>query len=280
MPALFNIKKDLNKLNMINNLRFELNFKDVDQLEKKLNFCKSKGINNINIPCKGLIKKQFYNSSIEYIKKNYKNFNVVYHYSLYYQYSKNKENSYLEFLNFYKNFNSYKNSEILLLSGSIKKKNYDVISVLNDLKEEKDIQNQIGIAYNPYLNKYFNSPFERERVEQKLSSGLIKSIWIQYGTDIKVLEREMNFLHKEDKNKKLKFYGSLLIPSKQFIARFKLRPWKGVHIADQYLYSLDKFYSYTKELFSFYIDNNIMPVIETDFYSSDKLELIYRLFNS
>ncbi len=264
---------------MINNLRFELNFKDLDQLEDKLNFCKLKRICNINIPCKGVIKKQFYNSSIEYIRKKYKNFNVVYHYSLYHQYSLNKENSYSEFLNFYKKFNSYNNSEILLVSGSIKKKNYDVISVLNDLKNEKDLQNQIGIAYNPYLNKYFNFPLERERYEKKLSSGLIKSIWIQFGTDIKVIEREVNFLKNNDKKKKLKFYGSLLIPSRQFIARFKLRPWKGVYIADQYLYSLDKFYSYTKELISFYVDNNIMPVIETDFCSSDKLELIYQLFN-
>ncbi len=265
---------------MINNLRFELYFKDINQLEKTLNFCKLKRINNINIPCKGLIKKQFYNSSIDYIKKNYKDFNIVYHYCLYNQYSKNKENSYLEFLNFYKNCNSYRNSEILLVSGSIKKKNYDVINLLNYLKTEKDLLNQFGIAYNPYLNKYFNFSLERERYEKKISSGLIKSIWIQYGTDIKELEREVNFLQNNDKNKKLNFYGSLLIPSKQFIARFKFRPWKGVHIADQYLYSLDNFYSYTKKLISFYIDNNIIPVIETDFSSSAKLEVINDLFNS
>ena len=265
---------------MIKNLRFELSFKDVSQLEEKLNFCKLKRINNINIPCKGLIKKQFYNSSIEYIKNNHKDFNVVFHYSLYYQYSKNKQNSYLEFLNFYKNCLSYKNSEILLVSGSIKKNNHDVISVLNDLKHEKDFHNQIGIAYNPYLDKYFNIPIERERYEKKISSGLIKSIWIQYGTDIKLLEREVHFLQNKYKNKKLNFYGSLLIPSKQFIARFKLRPWKGVHIDDLYLYSLENFYSYTRELISFYIDKNIIPVIETDFTSSDKLELIYGLFNS
>ncbi len=107
---------------MINNLRFELSFKDLFQLEEKLNFCKLKRINNINIPCKGHIKKKLYNSSIDYINKNHEEFNVVYHYSLYNQYSKNKENSYQNFLNFYKNCNSYNNCEILLVSGSIKKK--------------------------------------------------------------------------------------------------------------------------------------------------------------
>ena len=41
---------------MINNIRFELSFKNIAQLENKLNFCKFNGINNINIPCKGNIK--------------------------------------------------------------------------------------------------------------------------------------------------------------------------------------------------------------------------------
>ncbi len=264
---------------MINNLRFELSFKDIFQLEEKLNFCKLKRINNINIPCKGHIKKQFYNKSFEYIRNNYEEFNVVYHYSLYHQYSKNNENSYQEFLNFYHNCNSYSNCDILLISGSIKKKNYDVINVLNNLKKEKDLHNQLGIAYNPYLNKYFNFSLERERYKQKISTGLINSIWIQFGTDIKLLEREVNFIQNYDNNKTLKLYGSLLIPSKQFIARFKYRPWSGVHIADEYLYSLDNFYSYTKDLISFYLDNNIIPVIETDFSSLVKFESIYGLFN-
>ena len=77
---------------MINNLRFELSFKDIFQLENKLNFCKSNKIRNINIPCKGKIKKELYNSAIKFISNNFQEFNVTYHYSLYHQYSKNKEN--------------------------------------------------------------------------------------------------------------------------------------------------------------------------------------------
>ena len=129
------------------------------------------------------------------------------------------------------------------------------------------------------MKKYFNFSLERDRYEKKISSGLINSIWIQFGTDIKVLEREVDFLKNNDKIKNLKLYGSLLIPSKQFLSRFKLRPWRGVHIADKYLYSLENFYSYTKELINFYLENKIIPVIETDFSSSKKFELINRFFN-
>ena len=52
-------------------MRFELSFKNISQLEKKLYFCKSNNIKNINIPCKGLIKKELFNSTINYISKNF-----------------------------------------------------------------------------------------------------------------------------------------------------------------------------------------------------------------
>ena len=55
---------------MNNNMRFELSFKNISQLEKKLNFCKSNNIKNINIPCIGLIKKDLFNSTIKHISKN------------------------------------------------------------------------------------------------------------------------------------------------------------------------------------------------------------------
>ena len=165
--------------------------------------------------------------------------------------------------------------EILLVSGSNKKKNFDAINVLNNIKKEKDLKPKLGIAYNPYLKKYYEVSSERERFEKKISSGLINSIWFQYGTDIKVLQNELTFLKKDPKYKKLNLFGSLLIPSKQFIARFKFRPWKGVYISKKFLSSLDDYYDFTKDLLFFYKNNNITPVIETDFASSEKLESVY-----
>ena len=110
---------------MINNLRFELSFKDISQLENKLNFCKFNKIRNINIPCKGPIKKDLFNLTINYISKNFQEFNVTYHYSLYHQYSKNREKSYQDLLGFLKKSYSNKNYEIILVSGSNKKKIFD-----------------------------------------------------------------------------------------------------------------------------------------------------------
>ena len=127
---------------MNNNIRFELSFKNISQLENKLNFCKLNNIKNINIPCKGLIKKDLFNSTINYISKNYNEFNVTYHYSLYHQYSKNKEKSYQDFLEFVKSSQTNKNYEILLVSGSNKKKNLisaDQITLIISIFHVKDL---------------------------------------------------------------------------------------------------------------------------------------------
>ena len=260
---------------MNNNIRFELSFRNISQLDNKLNFCKVNNIKNINIPCKGLIKKDLFNSTIKYISKNFNEFNVTYHYSLYHQYSRNKAESYQYLLDFVKKSQINRNYEILLVSGSNKKKNFDTVDVLAYLKKEKSLKLKFGIAYNPYLKKYYNIHSERERFERKNSTGLINSIWFQYGTDIKVLQDELNYLKKIVKDKELNLFGSLFIPSKQFIARFKFRPWKEVYISDKCLFALDNFFDFTRDLVSFYKNNNITPVIESDFSSLEKLDSVY-----
>ena len=128
--------------------------------------------------------KDFFNNTIKYISNNHQEFNVTYHYSLYHQYSQNKEKSYKDLLDFLKNSYSNRNYEILLVSGSNKKKNFDSIDALAYLQKEKDLKVKLGIAYNPYLKKYYKISTERERFERKISTGLINSIWFQYGTDI------------------------------------------------------------------------------------------------
>ena len=260
---------------MNNNIRFELSFKNISQLENKLNFCKLKNIRNINIPCKGIIKKELFKSAINYTSKNFPEFNVTNHYSLYHQYSKNKNKSYQDFLDFIKNSESNRKYEILLISGSSKKKNFDTVEVLDYLKKEINLKVKVGIAYNPYLKKYYNIASERERFERKISTGLINSIWLQYGTDIEVLQNEVTFLNNVIKDEKINLFGSLFIPSKQFITRFKFRPWKELYISEKYLYSLENFSDFTRDLVSFYKRNNITPVIESDFSSSEKLISIY-----
>ena len=120
---------------MINNYRLEISFKDFDQLKKKLDFCVNKKIYKINIPCKGNIKKDFLQEVVKFVGVKYKNLDVIYHYSFYHQFHNNNNLSYSNFLNFVelnKNFN--KSNEILLVSGSKKRKEFEVLNILEKLK--------------------------------------------------------------------------------------------------------------------------------------------------
>jgi len=166
-------------------------------------------------------------------------------------------------------------SQLMRLPQIICAKNYLSIETINHLKKEINLKVKLGIAYNPYLKKYYNISSERERFERKISTGLINSIWFQYGTDIKVLQNELTYLKKIVKDEKLNLFGSLFIPSKQFIARFKFRPWKEVYISEKCLFALDNFFKFTSDLVSFYKNNNVTPVIESDFLSSEKLDSVY-----
>ena len=263
---------------MIENIRFELSFKDINQLKNKIEFCKSNRINKINIPCKGLIKKDFLLEVVNFIGQNYKDLDVIYHYSLYHQYYKNNIFSFDYFIEFIKKCSSYQNKEILVISGTNKKKNFESFNALEYLKKNYNSTMGFGVAYNPYIKKD-NFPYEeRERFKKKASSGLIKSVWLQFGTDIKLLEKEIKFLKEyisknsfKFKNENVNIYGSLFIPSKQFLARFKFRPWKGVYLSNDYLNSLDFAKKFTKEIVEIYKLNNILPIIETECCSLKQL---------
>ena len=85
----------------------------------------------------------------------------------------------------------------------------------------------------------------------------------------------MTYLKKIVIDEKLNLFGSLFIPSKQFIARFKFRPWKEIYISEKCLFDLDNFFNFTSDLVVFYKNNNITPVIESDFSSLEKLDSVY-----
>ena len=104
----------------------------------------------------------------------------------------------------------------------------------------------------------------------KLNSNFVNSIWLQFGSETNQLVREINFINKILGNSQkffdneIKIYGSLFIPSKQFLARFKFRPWRGVYLSNNYLNSLEESGEITKKIIDFYLKNSIIPLVETE----------------
>ena len=262
-------------------LRVEISFKDLKQLKDKIDFLLDKEIYKINIPCKGLIKKDFLLEVIKYIGTNYKELEVIYHYSLFHQFSKNQNNSLNNLLEFIRLANNYNNKEILLVSGSRKKKNFEVTNILNKLN---DVDINFGVAYNPYFIRKEDISLERDNLIKKVNSGLVNSIWLQFGCNVKGLDNEIKFIKKNILHKSnlfdsnIQLYGSILVPSKQFLARFKFRPWKGVYLTHDFLNSLDISSSITKEIYKLYVENGIVPLVETECSSTKQFNEVKKLF--
>ena len=265
---------------MNNQLRVEISFKDLQQLKKKIDFLLNKNIYKINIPCKGIIKKDFLLEVIKYIGTNYKEVDIVYHYSLFHQYSKDKKNSLNNLFKFIKVCKEYNNNEILLVSGSRKKKDFEVKSILKEVKD--DIK--FGVAYNPYFVERNEIYLERDNLIKKVSTGAVNSIWLQFGSNHQSLNKEIKFIKSEIINNSnffksdIKLYGSILVPSKQFLARFKFRPWKGVYLTNDFLNSLECSTSITRGIYDIYCENNIIPLIETEFCSMKHFNEVKNLF--
>ena len=274
----------------LNNLRIEISFKSFDELRLILSFCQQNKLNKINIPCKNNLKKDFLLNSIRISREEFPDLDLIPHFSILHEFKRNRVNTIESFIEFFNVVKRLGCNELLLISGSQKRSTLDASSTLSYLKEKKlfsysDLS--IGVAFNPYLNSIL---FKKEiiKLEKKLQSGLVKSVWIQFGTEFTLLESRIGILKKlifaakkANYNKtNIKLFGSILIPSKQFLARFKYRPWKGVYCSKEFLESVDSASNLVTNLLKLYKKFDIYPLIETDVSNDDKLNSLLTILQS
>ena len=266
----------------LNNIRIEVSFRSFEELRNILSFYQRSNLYKINIPCKNTLKNDFLLESIKISKEEFPNIDIIPHFSILHEFKRNRTNTYDYFIKFLQTVKCLGCKQVLLVSGSQKRSTLDSVLALSMLKDnslffKQDIS--IGVAFNPFLP---NSLFEEEvlRLEKKIQSGLVNSIWIQFGTDYKLLENRLEILkcmiHKaNNSNSKISdimIFGSILIPSRQFLARFKYRPWKGVYCSSEFLESVDLADKIIEQLLKIYQKYRIYPIIETKISNKDHLK--------
>ena len=264
-------------------IRVEISFKSFEELRSILSFYQKHNIRKINIPCKNTLKKEFLLKSIKLSREEFPGIDLVPHFSILHEFKRNRLNtlnSVIEFIKFIKFFGC---REFLLVSGSQRRSTLDSTSTLNFLCDKTFFSNNdfsIGVAFNPYLPGVL---FEQEilKLKKKIKTGIVKSIWIQFGTDFLLLESRMKIIEEiivaesnfnSQKKSKIMLFGSIFIPSKQFLSRFKYRPWKGVYCSNEFLNSIDIANNLVIKLLEVYKRYKISPLIETDTSSENKLK--------
>ena len=268
----------------LNDLRMEISFKTFEELRYILSFYNKNNLYKINIPCKKKLKKDFLISSIKIAREEFPFIDIIPHFSILHEFKKNRSNTFKSFIDFLDIVKNLGCREVLLVSGSQKRSTLDSVSTLNLAKNHPLItlsNISIGVAFNPYLA---GSLFENEliRIQNKIKTGLVNSIWIQFGTDysllearIKILEDIIVMLRKTNpKLSNINLFGSILLPSKQFLASFKYRPWKGVYCSSQFLESVEYAEDLITKLLITYKIHNICPIIENNTSTEKNLELL------
>ena len=269
----------------LNHIRIEISFYSIDDLRSKLLFYQNNKIYKLNIPCKNNLKKDFLLRSLKMAKEEFPQIDIIPHYSIQHQFRRNRINTQNDLIQFLYILKDIGYNEILLVSGSKKKATFDSITALSELKTFFATDSfPIGIAFNPYMpDLLFNE--EIFRLKRKLNTGLVHSIWLQFGSDYELLDKRIILLKKivsttlkcESITSNIFLYGSILIPSKQFLARFNYRPWKGVYCSSSFLGSVEFAFENVRHILKIYNKHNIIPIIETNTSTDNELDNLKRL---
>lgn len=166
---------------------------------------------------------------------------------------------------------------VLLVSGTGKKPKRDAVSCLRelaaDLRESQLKLPRLGVAFSP-----FEDPeVEQARLKDKLSSGLVDSIWLQIGSDLEALRAGLEFLR--DAAGDIRIYGSVFVPSRQLLSRFRERPWTGVDLTpNNYLESLENAEKVTQQILELYSEFGVLPLVESPVENATALRSMTALF--
>lgn len=167
--------------------------------------------------------------------------------------------------------------ELMVVSGSGDKRDINSASCLLAWSLQCQIPNvsaglepfqpplRIAVAYSPY---FFTEPeiySEQQHLLHKLESGLVSHIYVQFGSDLILLRQGILFLQNKVRNSypNIHMSGSVFLPSKVLLARFKYRPWKGVHLSPDFLSSVEEAEVIVKHIIDLYREACIDVIVET-----------------
>lgn len=238
--------------------RVELFFKSPSELRDRVRFLRSSGVSSFNLVNKD--KKDDVEAWVDTIREVCPEADVCAHYSLKHNKVPRKGNDeHGELL--LKSLEGTGADEVLLVSGGGKKKAWNTVAALRALQkaadgggrtssvgENNNNKNQntagvafpkIAVAYNPYFPSRDDLDRENQRLKEKLATGCVSKIYLQFGTDPEALKNGLGFIRENNNNNNgsdaIAIAGSLFLPTKKLIAQQKFRPWNGVFLGDRFL---------------------------------------------
>jgi hypothetical protein len=120
---------------------------------------------------------------------------------------------------------------------------------------------------------------ERERLAAKLNTGLVSTVWVNFGADAAAADSGLTYLRQLDaelrtgesavvspQSPPLRVVGSLFIPSKAWLNKMRFRGWAGCFLGEkegEYLGSVEGATQATLELLKVYEKHGVEPLVES-----------------
>ncbi|KAG7341974.1 photolyase [Nitzschia inconspicua] len=236
--------------------RVELFFKDICDLKERVRFLDSHGFCSYNLVNKN--KADALNDWVQAIREVSPNANICCHYSLKYNKvprkgPKEQEERLLSALQL------SRANEVLIISGSGQKTAWNTVSALEAVKSASLPHSVplLAVAYNPYFPEKQDQEEENHRLKEKLESGCITKVYLQFGSDLDRLRNGLEYLHKLKASKSFSIAGSLFLPTAQLISQQKFRPWNGVFLSQEFLSGPENAKAVLHEMVNQYRTNNV-----------------------
>ena len=248
--------------------RVELFAKSLQELEQRAAELSRHGVRLFNVPNKN--KGERLGATLAAVRRGAPGSHVALHYSLKYNKAAKRDGgadvTYGRFADAVGSLAGQENVEVLLISGSGDKKDYDAVAALQRLKQQRSFFGgkalpPIGVAFNPYFADAGAIAEERRRLEAKLSTGLVSSVWLQFGSDAGRLRDELAWLRGLSGCPE-RIVGSLFLPTKKLIAQQRFRPWNGVFLSPEYLGGPEGAERLTRQLLSVYERHGVQVLAE------------------
>lgn len=241
------------------NVRVDLFFKSSDELKKRVTWLVSQDVKAFNV-----VNKHKDDSLVDWasqIRSVCPDADVCVHYALKNQ--KVSRGSPRDHFQKLQKFWSSLPSEhtILLVSGSQSTEEWNSAVALQKLKEVRS-DRKVAVAYNPFFPDQEDRHNEWLRLEQKIASGLVGKIYLQFGTDPDLLEKALHKLQPLCEKHEIQLAASVFLPTKQLIAQQNFRPWKGVYLSDNFLAGPEQARHIVVRLLCLHRKYNVQPLIE------------------
>ncbi|KAK9827026.1 hypothetical protein WJX74_003917 [Apatococcus lobatus] len=260
--------------------QLELFFKRKQELQDKiLPFLRQNNLTRLNITNKN--RKDDLLQSVATIYDGLPEARLCVHYALKWNSKGSPEATLKAFQDFCQQLAQYKGASVLLVSGTRPGKS-DSVQALQMLKNHSHPPTcnvPVAVAFNPYFPDQADFEREKHRLESKLQTGMVDSIYLQNGNDLQRLREGLSFIQQTKGSKSsVQVLGSVFLPSKKLLAQMKFRPWNGVFLSKDFLSSVEKAEEITVQILSVYAQHGVLPLLESNIQKVDELRHALDLF--